>query len=250
MDSASPENLSSYFPQPASFFVPARQDMQELLDLGAGSGADVQANFADLRRINHYLGGVRALTYHLYPRLARHRGSVKMVDIGAGSADLTVVIARWARQRQINLKLWALDLSARNLAVARCQELPEHAENLIQADALHLPFKPGCVDYFISCLFLHHLSPEEVINLLAQTFESARRGIVMSDLVRGRLPVVAFKLGQPVFARSYLTRHDGVVSIRRAYTPHELRQLAQTAGLSNARVYQHVPWRMTLVAEK
>jgi hypothetical protein len=121
---------------------------------------------------------------------------------------------------------------------------------LVQADALYLPFKPRCVDYFISCLFLHHLSPEGVIDLLARTFGAARCGIVMSDIVRGRLPVIGFKLGQPLFARSFLTRHDGVVSIRRAYTPRELRQLAHAAGIFNARVYQHFPWRMTLVAEK
>jgi hypothetical protein len=72
----------------------------------------------------------------------------------------------------------------------------------------------------------------------------------MSDIVRGRLPQIAFKIGQPVFARSYLTQHDGMVSIQRAYTPDELLQLAQAAEISNARVYQHFPWRMTLVGEK
>ena len=72
----------------------------------------------------------------------------------------------------------------------------------------------------------------------------------MSDLVRSYLPLVAFRLIQPVFAQHYLTRHDGALSIRRAYTPHELRSLAQAAGLETARVYQHFPWRMTLVAEK
>jgi hypothetical protein len=55
---------------------------------------------------------------------------------------------------------------------------------------------------------------------------------------------------QPVFARHELTRRDGITSIRRAYTPDELLQIARDAGLHHARVYRHFPWRMTLVAEK
>jgi len=82
------------------------------------------------------------------------------------------------------------------------------------------------------------------------TFQSANKGIIMSDVTRGRLPLVAFKISQPIFARNFLTRHDGMVSIRRAYTPDELLHLAHTAGLSNIHIYKHWGWRMTLIAEK
>jgi methyltransferase family protein len=249
MNSYAPIKVT-YFPQPPSLLVPPRMDSQELLDLGAGSIQDVKANFADLWRINRYLGGLRAVTQHLYPRLQRSKERQLVVDIGTGSADIPAAIGRWASNRQIDLRLWGLDLSARHLALAQREYSPEQPAGFIQADALHIPFKAASVDYFISCLFLHHLTPEQVITFLARTFSLARRGIIVSDIVRGRLPLIAFKLGQPVFARSFLTRHDGVVSIRRAYTPAELQQLAQMAGLPNARVYHHLPWRMTLVVDK
>lgn len=218
--------------------------------MGVGSIQDVRANFADLWRINRYLGGFRALSQHLYPRLQRYQGPLTVVDIGAGSADIAVRIARWAQQRRIDVKLCGLDISTRHLWVARHNSSIKNNIHLIQADALHLPFATTEVDYFISSLFLHHFSPEQVIRLLARTFESARRGIIMSDIARGYLPLIAFKLGQPIFARNFLTQHDGIVSIRRAYTPAELQQLAQSAGLTNVRIYQLFPWRMTLVADK
>jgi hypothetical protein len=72
----------------------------------------------------------------------------------------------------------------------------------------------------------------------------------MTDLVRGWPPIVGFKLIQPIFARNFLTRHDGELSIRRAYTPAELQALAQTAELLDVKVHSHWPWRMTLVADK
>jgi hypothetical protein len=77
----------------------------------------------------------------------------------------------------------------------------------------------------------------------------ARRGVIMSDLARGWLPLAAFKLVQPIFARHPFTRHDGALSIRRAYTAAELRALAGAAGLRAARVHTHWPWRLTLVSE-
>ena len=233
----------------SSLFVPRRTDTPELLDLGVGTDADVKANFADLWRINRYLGGLSALTQHVYPRLLKHEGSPTLVDIGTGSGDIGAVIINWAHKHRIDLKLWGLDLSARNLALTH-NTSDRPFDTRIQADALHLPFKAGSVDYYISSLFLHHLSPDNVKKLLTETFQCANKGIIMSDLTRGWLPQVAFKISQPIFARNFLTRHDGMASIRRAYTPDELLHLAQAAGLSNARVYKHWGWRMTLVAEK
>ena len=97
---------------------------------------------------------------------------------------------------------------------------------------------------------MHHFAPDSLIALLRAASVCARRGLIMSDLVRGRLPLVAFRLAQPVIARHYLTRHDGALSIRRAYTPGELRDLAHAAGLAGAQVYTHWPWRMTLVVDQ
>jgi hypothetical protein len=236
-----------YMPQSPSFLVPPRLDAAELLDMGKGTLDDVRANFADLWRINRYLGGVKAITSHLYPRLRQHQEPITLVDIGSGSADIAATVKHWADQHAIPVKLLGLDLSSRHLGIAQGQKA---SLEFIQADALHLPFSSQKIDYYISCLFLHHFPPEQVVKLLARTFELARHGIIMSDIVRGYLPLIAFRLGQPIFARNFLTRHDGMVSIRRAYSPAELRQLAQAAGLLNARVHQHFPWRMTLVAYK
>jgi len=68
--------------------------------------------------------------------------------------------------------------------------------------------------------------------------------------VRGWLPYFAFKLASPIFARHPMTRIDGALSVRRAYTPGELLRLARAAGLSQARVVEHFPWRMTLIVDR
>jgi hypothetical protein len=120
----------------------------------------------------------------------------------------------------------------------------------LQADATALPLAESSVDYVISSLFLHHFAPEQVIALLRSAYAVTRHGLVMCDLTRGWIPLALFKLGQPIFAHSYLTRYDGAVSIRRGYTPAELTKLARAAGLRSPRVTTHWAWRMTLVADK
>lgn len=236
--------------QVSALLVPPRYDQPELLDMGAGEPADVKASLSDLWRINRYLGGIPALTRHLFPRLQAQTGVVTLADIGTGSAEIPALISRWASRHRVSVRIVPIDLASRNLAIARgfVQSLPN--VHLVQADARNLPFPREGVDYIMSSVFLHHFSPEQMIDLLRQAFAIARRGIVMSDGVRGWLPLIAFKIGQPIFARSYITRFDGAASIRRAYTPSELRQFAAEAGLTNARVYRHPLWRMTLVADK
>jgi SAM-dependent methyltransferase len=227
-----------------------RVDEPEWLDLGNGSPADVAANLTEMWRLTRYFGGLPALTRHLYPRLAPAHGTICVVDLGTGSAEVPVSIARWARRRGLDVRLVAVDRAARNLAIARSRVASALNVHLLHADAACLPLPKESVDVVISSLLLHHFSPGQVVDLLRSAHALARRSLVMSDLVRGRLPSLAFRLIQPVCARNSLTRHDGALSIRRAYTPAELRRLAAAAGLPNAQVHVHWPWRMTLVADK
>lgn len=233
-----------------SMAVMRRRSQPELLDQGAGTLEDVRANLNDMWRLNRLFGGVDAIMRHLSPQMREAGQAIRIVDLGTGSAHFALYLSKWAARHGISMCVYPLDLSTRNLTIARENVQHYPAVRLIQANGLALPFARGCIDYFISSLFLHHFEPDDLITLLRHTFEYARRGIVMSDITRGELSIPAFRLIQPLVARHPFTLHDGIVSIRRAYTPDELLQLAHEAGIKTARVYRHPLWRMTLVAEK
>ncbi len=230
--------------------VGERAEQEELLDLGQGSSRDVAANLAEMQRINDVLGGTRALTRYLYPRLLLHNEPVTVLDLGTGGGGLPRTLVSWARLLKLPLRVLAVDWSPRNLAVAAQQAERWPEISLIQADAVCLPLESGQVDYVISSLFMHHFSPQRLVNLMREAYRLARVEVIMSDLVRGWLPYLAYQLVQPVFARNYLTRHDGALSIRRAYTAGEIDRLAVRAGLLDHSIYTHFPWRMTLVMQK
>jgi SAM-dependent methyltransferase len=248
--------------RPAWLDIP-RVDDPELLDLGHGSQVDVVQNLAEMWRLNRYFGGLSALTDHLYPLLEQYSAlradhdlpiqnseRIRVLDLGTGGAEIPVSIARWLRERSQQGRIVGVDWAARNLTAAAQNAFFVPEISLLQADALRLPFAPNSVDVVISSLFLHHFTRAQVIEVLRAAFDCARRAIIMSDLVRGKLPLLAFRFGAPLIVHHHMTRSDGLLSIRRGYTPDELRELAAEAGLSDAQVHLHHPFRMTLVARK
>jgi SAM-dependent methyltransferase len=100
------------------------------------------------------------------------------------------------------------------------------------ADARALPFDDGAFDVAHCSLLLHHLDPHDAVQALEELRRVSTRGVVINDLRRGLLPLVATWASVTGFGRSPVTRHDGLISARRAYTLDELDTVLARAGLT------------------
>ena len=76
----------------------------------------------------------------------------------------------------------------------------------------------------------------------------ATRGVVVNDLVRRRRPYVRSWLVTRPF--NAVLRHDGPLSVRRAFRPDELTALARRAEMSWLLLQTHFGHRMTLAGER
>jgi 2-polyprenyl-3-methyl-5-hydroxy-6-metoxy-1,4-benzoquinol methylase len=82
-------------------------------------------------------------------------------------------------------------------------------------------------DVAVCLLVIHHLSKEEIMALVRNAGRSLRRLIIL-DLVRHWLPLTLFSIFlSPVLMHAVAA--DGRQSIRRAYTPAELRTIVERA---------------------
>jgi ubiquinone/menaquinone biosynthesis C-methylase UbiE len=135
--------------------------------------------------------------------------------------------------------VFALDLDRATLDLARAASRRYPEIRFLQGDALALPFASGAVDLVMSSLTLHHVESGPAPRYLAQMDAVARRGLVVNDLVRSRTAWALVWLATRAFARSAVSRHDGPLSVRRAYTAAEARALCERAGLSRARVIRY-----------
>ena len=229
--------------------TPKRIYVEELLDAGAGADKDVAENLSDLRRINRFLGGQRVVMKALAAHLAESRSErFSLLDVGTGSADIPGAISKWARARGIETIVCALDVSERNLRVARGVLGVAADLRLVRGDARLLPFPDRSFDFVTASLFLHHFHDEDAVMLLAEFRRVARRAVIVNDLTRNLVPYYFIKLLGPLFTDSFLTRHDGPVSVLRGFTRTELRGLARLAGMRRFEVTRIFPYRLLLVA--
>ncbi len=233
--------------------IPERADCEEMLDAGKGSMQEVQQSLNDLDRINRWLGGRTPLHRFLYPRMAARRGTdpVRVLEVGAGSGATAVVVARWAGEKKLPVRIVAIDNNERHLAIAQRAVRGRPSIHLLRGDARALPFAEDSVDFVFSTLLLHHFDPKTLAVMIPAFHRIARGGVILNDLVRDEVPAIFFDATAPVFAKSPLTRHDGRVSIRRAYTPREMSRILREADLPQARIYTHgLYYRMTIVIDK
>jgi len=231
--------------------TPKRIYVEELLDAGEGTDEDVARSLIDLRRINRFLGGekvvLRAISSFLDDGDSK---SMSLLDVGTGSADIPMAVAELFRERGFKSFIAAVDISERNLRIARSSLQVSEDIHLVQADSLRLPFAADCFDFVTASLFLHHFRDEDVVRLLQDFGRVARRAVIVNDLVRNLVPYYFARITFPVLARSFLTRNDGPISVLRAFTAEELDDLAERAGLSNREVKRVLPYRLSLIARK
>jgi ubiquinone/menaquinone biosynthesis C-methylase UbiE len=174
---------------------------------------------------------------------------VSLLDVGTGSADIPMAAAALCKERGLEPFVAAVDLSERNLRVARERLGVSSDIHFVRADSLKLPFAARSFDFVTASLFLHHFRDEDVVKLLADFGRIARRAVIVNDLVRNLVPYYFTRIAGPFLAWSFLTRNDGPVSVLRGFTADEMDDLARRAGLERRKVKRLFPYRLSLVAD-
>jgi SAM-dependent methyltransferase len=202
-----------------------RSSASELLDGERLDPTALRVNLREMAMLNRLPGGVGA-SLSAVTALLDGRPDAAVLDVGAGSGDFARRLRRYhpARVLVTDHHEQVLAIAARNLA---------HTDGvtLLRADARDLPLADASVDVAHASLVLHHFDPPEAVAVLREMRRVARCGVVVNDLRRGRLPYLVTAATVLALARGAYTRHDGLLSARRAYTLAELDDLAAEAGL-------------------
>jgi SAM-dependent methyltransferase len=212
--------------------------------------AELERALRTLARVNRVFGGTRAVLRHLPYLSGALPPPLRVLDVGSGYADIPRAIVRWARRRRRPIEITALDRHVGTLAVAAraCAMYPEI--RVCDGDALALPFPSASFDLVLASQILHHMEGTEPIRFLRELARVARHGILVHDLRRGVWPHAVTWAALHVISRSPVIRHDGPLSIQRAYLPAELDALARAAGWRAPRVVRHAFFHLALLEER
>jgi SAM-dependent methyltransferase len=208
-----------------AILLSARSTAHELLDAEQLDVIELRTNLREMAMLNRLPGGVGD-SVRAVERLLGEQTEATVLDVGTGSGDF---VRRLRKRRHVeviasDVRPEILEIAARNLAGA------DHV-SLLRADARALPLGDGEVDVAHASLLMHHFDPDEAITALAEMRRVSRLGVVINDLRRGLLPFAMTAATVLALSRGSYTRHDGVLSARRAYTLAELDTLAGRAGL-------------------
>ncbi|MET0502568.1 MAG: methyltransferase domain-containing protein [Candidatus Binatia bacterium] len=227
-----------------------RSAEKEMMDLPGNPKDLLVEDLRNLRNINRYLGGYRGVMKGLKRLVAEHKMSrFSLLDVGTGSADIPRVIVQWARDRGIKARIIALEPEAVTAqeALHQTQQWPEIT--VIRGDGMAPPFKSASFDFVLSSQMLHHFSEEKIILLLKLWSRLARQAILVSDLVRDPLAYCGIRVITQLFTRNEMTRFDGPLSVKRALTLTEWRELFREAAVGPFRVSPIFPYRqMTVIS--
>jgi ubiquinone/menaquinone biosynthesis C-methylase UbiE len=232
-----------------TLWLPARSQQPEWLDADDVPVQDLQRNLDDLRWLNRYLGSHWLLCAALQ-RIWRKVGCpryLRVLDVGTGAGDIPAVLTRWGKRRGVQIAVVAVDSHSGVLRYMCARPSLPQSITCLQADGLRLPFRARTFDVVLCATMLHHLTWQQGIALLQGMAAVARHGVVVTDLVRSRLYYYAARLMLAVMACHDVTRHDGPLSVLRAYSIREVREMARLAGLTPVRVSTALGYRFMLV---
>ena len=215
-----------------------RSPAHEFLDGETLDALELRKNLREMAMLNRLPGGIGD-SVRAVERLLGDQTEATVLDVGAGSGDF----ARRLRRRR-HVEVIASDVRPEILEIAARNLAGTNHVSVLHADARDLPLGDGEVDIAHASLLIHHFDPDDAITALAEMRRVSRLGVVINDLRRGLVPFAMTAAAVLALSRGTYTRHDGVLSARRAYTLAELDTLAARAGLtrvsSTARLWPRV----------
>jgi ubiquinone/menaquinone biosynthesis C-methylase UbiE len=209
--------------------------------------AEVEDAYRVLRRVNKQLGNLRTIRLEFLRFLREDfaetsRSTISILDLGTGSGDIPQAL----RQIRPELELRIIALDRDPTAVASAYQ---RALEVVQGDALKLPFDDQSIDLVIAVKFAHHFHGPALDLLLDEMARVARHRVVILDIRRHWLAYHGFRAWSLIFTKNRLVRHDGPLSVLRGFTRDELLATAKPFSRFDWIVRSYFGFQLALVGK-
>ncbi|MET0365977.1 MAG: methyltransferase domain-containing protein, partial [Sphingobium sp.] len=150
---------------------------------------------------------------------------------------------RFCARRGAPVRLIGIDLNPRSLSVARAATPPDMVIDYRIGDLYRLPPEEE-IDLVVSSLVTHHMQDEEIVRFLRWMTARARTGWFVNDLHRHPVAYHGFRLLSAAMRWHPFVRHDGPLSVARAFHRQDWERLIGAAGLTDGTALRwHFPFR-------
>jgi 2-polyprenyl-3-methyl-5-hydroxy-6-metoxy-1,4-benzoquinol methylase len=221
-----------------------RSTNKELLDADDIPVHDLYQNLKELNTINTLLGGY-AITCNALKKVLNENKTYNLVDIGCGSGDTLKYIAKWATKNKYNVKLYGIDLKQTCIDYATTNA-PNATIHYVCDDYRSIHQHVPNVNIIHACLFCHHLSTPQIIELIH--YAQARKAVlIINDLQRHPLAYYAIGLLTRLFSKSYLVKNDAKLSVLRGFSTNEWKEIIAQTNVVNYSVNWQWAFRHAII---
>ncbi len=223
-----------------NILTPRRIRGHEILDEVDLDPRLVVRSMQDVARANRFFGGSSAAVAEIGLALEKSSGTLTLLDVGTGVGDVTARARRKANGAGISMLTVGVDAAEELAAASR----PFH-DAVVCGDGLRLPFADRSFDVVLASQILHHFDEANAVTLLSEMNRVARVRVVVSEIRRSWLAVIGLWIGSFVLRFHPVSRHDGIVSIRRGFTSPELEDLVERSVGRTPKVTYRPLFRVT-----
>ncbi len=223
----------------------ARSTEPEWMDIEPIGMLDFAECLADLETVNRLTRAAAPTMAFLDKATAGwpSGAELRVADLGYGQGAMLRRIHGWAEARGLRPRLTGVDLNPQCRALAKVRTPEGMAIDWHEGDLFDWePAEPP--HFIISALFTHHLPDADVARLLRWQDASASHGWFVNDLHRHWLAWAGFRALAGAAGWHRFVQHDGALSVRRAFVKREWETLLQGAGIGDAEIRWHVPFRL------
>ena len=218
----------------------------EIMDDLEISGEVVDQTLRELNTINRLLGG-NQISIATFKKMVADHSKVTLADLGCGGGDIMMAMAAWARKKSLDASFIGIDANPNIVAYAdkNSSEYPEiefQSINILGKD-----FQSMEVDIIHCCLFTHHFTDEDLINLFRQFKKQSKIGVIINDLHRHPLAYWSIKVLTYLFSKSSMVRNDAAVSVARGFKRKELINILNRAEIEEYKLTWKWAFRWKLV---
>ncbi len=182
----------------------------------------LHATYRQFETVNRFIGGWnRIYKTHIRPALLDAGENASILDIGCGGGDIIRLLDSFCKDDNIKVQFTGIEPDARAIGFINKQSWPDNFtfQNKLSNELVQ---QNQTFTVVISNHLIHHLTPQELIDLCKDAECLANRRAIFSDIERSDIGYTCFRTIAPLLFKSSFIVPDGLRSIRRSYQKNEL----------------------------
>jgi len=222
--------------------INARSKEAELLDEKEFSLEEIDEIYENINKINRWLGGDLP-TLSAIKKLVMGKDFVRVIDVGSGGGGMCRNVSALLTRMGVEHNVTGVDINEDSLLIARKRSVDYPNVEFKKVDIFSRQFREMDADIIISTLTFHHLTNQQINELVDNSLCREKVVLIVNDLHRSKLAFYLFRIVSYIFSLHFVNRYDGLISILRSFKRNDLQAFESQALKNNPSVTSRISWK-------